>query len=199
MRGRALAVLTIPLLVTSLSRPEPEAARAAPAPAPAGTIRFTGRNLLFTAVGEFRRWRIRAATVDDAVPERSRVEVEIDVASLDTDNEQRDEHLRGPDFFDVARHPTASVVVESFRVIDADHVEADVILVLHGSTRRFPMRFAIEDRAARRIAGRVVLRRSDFDLGSPASRWNPLSIDEEVEVRVEATVPPPTSSADAPS
>jgi polyisoprenoid-binding protein YceI len=39
-------------------------------------------------------------------PERSRIEITIQTASIDTDNERRDEHLRSADFFDVATHPT---------------------------------------------------------------------------------------------
>ncbi len=35
---------------------------------------------------------------------KSRIEVSLDVATLDTDNEKRDDHLKGKDFFDVAKH-----------------------------------------------------------------------------------------------
>jgi polyisoprenoid-binding protein YceI len=38
-------------------------------------------------------------------PADASVEVTIDVASIDTDWQQRDDHLRGPDFFDVASFP----------------------------------------------------------------------------------------------
>jgi polyisoprenoid-binding protein YceI len=160
-----------------------------------GSIRFTGRNLLFTADGEFHRWRIRAANIDEEAPARSRVEVEIDLASLDTGNEQRDEHLRGPEFFDVERHPTAAATVDGFRLIDPDQVDARVTLDLRGVTRTFPIRFRIVDRAARRVAAQVALRRSDFGVGAAGSWFNPLSIDDEVEVRIEVTVPPATDAA----
>ncbi len=41
-------------------------------------------------------------------PEESSVEVEIDAASIDTGNEQRDTHLRSADFLDVEGFPTLS-------------------------------------------------------------------------------------------
>src|SRR5262245_58985416 len=34
------------------------------------------------------------------------IELSADVNTIDTDNEQRDEHLRKPDFFDVAKYPS---------------------------------------------------------------------------------------------
>ena len=43
--------------------------------------------------------------LDRRDPNRSTVEAEIDTTSIDTRAEQRDAHLRSPDFFDVERFP----------------------------------------------------------------------------------------------
>lgn len=158
---------------------------------PPGSIRFTATNLVATAEGVFHDWRISQATVDDADPGRSRVEVEVVLASLDTKNHSRDEHLRSEDFFDVARFPTAKATLEGFRLDGPDAFEADVTLDLHGVRKTFPMRFRIEDRASRRISGKITLDRTQWGIGEPYTRWVPLSIRNEVELRVEATVPPP--------
>lgn len=42
--------------------------------------------------------------------EKSSVNVDIDVASLDSNHAERDKHLRGSDFFDVSKHPNARFV-----------------------------------------------------------------------------------------
>lgn len=42
---------------------------------------------------------------NDAEPSKSEVDIEIGTASIDTRAEQRDAHLRSPDFFDVKRFP----------------------------------------------------------------------------------------------
>ena len=42
----------------------------------------------------------------DEEPERSHVDVDLTVASVDTGDAQRDGHLRSPDFFDAEKYPT---------------------------------------------------------------------------------------------
>ena len=59
-------------------------------------------------------------------PGRSSVEVEIDAASIDTGNPDRDAHLRSPDFLDVERYPTMS-----FRSTEVDD-RGDGTFVLRG-------------------------------------------------------------------
>jgi polyisoprenoid-binding protein YceI len=71
------------------------------------TVEFVARHLMISKVrGRFGQFS-GTITVGD-VPEESSVEVTIDAASLDTAQEQRDEHLRSADFFDVAQYPTLS-------------------------------------------------------------------------------------------
>lgn len=172
-------------------------AGAARADEPAGRIRFQARNSIVTADGEFRRWRIRSAEIDEATPARSAVEVEVDLASIDTANAKRDDHLRTADYFDVATYPVAVARLTGFRPAGENAWTADVDLDLHGTKRRFPMTFRVVDRAARRIAGDVVLKRTDFGIGAPKNTLNPMSIDEDVPVRVEAVVP--TAAVAAPA
>lgn len=43
---------------------------------------------------------------DAAQPENSRIEITIQAASIDTDNDNRDNHLRSADFFHVEKYPT---------------------------------------------------------------------------------------------
>lgn len=70
------------------------------------TIGFGVKHMMVSTVrGQFSKFT-GTITGDPAKPTEAVVEVTIDAASIDTQNEKRDEHLRGPDFFDVAKFPT---------------------------------------------------------------------------------------------
>jgi polyisoprenoid-binding protein YceI len=104
-------------------------------------IAFSVRQLLITTVsGRFTRYDVTIVTGED--PLGSSVNATIELASLDTGNEKRDEHIRSDTFFDVAKHPTASYRSTGIRragegwVIDGD-------LTLHGITRNVPLAVAV--------------------------------------------------------
>jgi polyisoprenoid-binding protein YceI len=90
-----------------------------PSPAPAApvewsfdpvhsSIGFAIRHMVVSKVrGRFTKWS-GAFRFDETHPAQSSVDVQIDAASVDTQDAGRDQHLRSPDFFDVARFPTLS-------------------------------------------------------------------------------------------
>lgn len=85
----------------------PNATRWQVDPAHSG-IQFTIRHMVIAKVrGSFDRWTA-ALHLDEADLTRSSVEARIEAASIDTRNADRDNHLRGPDFFDVEKWPTIS-------------------------------------------------------------------------------------------
>jgi polyisoprenoid-binding protein YceI len=187
----AALVVSFPVAVPADEAPSAApAGAAATAPAdPPGSIRFVAQNRVATADGQFRRWKIASARIDEADPAKSEVVVVVDLASIDTANPKRDDHLRNPDFFDVARYPTATARLTGFRAAGADRYAVDVELDLHGTRKTFPVEFRVTDRAARRYAAETKIRRTDFGIGAPFNGLNPLSVDEEVVLRVEGTVP----------
>ena len=68
-------------------------------------IGFVGRHLVVTKVrGTFEKFTTKVVVGDS--PETSSVEASIDVASLTTRDQKRDEHLRSADFFNVEKYPT---------------------------------------------------------------------------------------------
>ena len=69
------------------------------------SVEFIGRHLMITKV-RGRLPEVSGTITIDEEPERSHVEVELTVASLDTGNPDRDGHLRSADFFDAERFPT---------------------------------------------------------------------------------------------
>ncbi|MBV8086408.1 MAG: YceI family protein [Chloroflexi bacterium] len=97
-------------------------------------VSFSVRHMMVSKVrGRFSKFEGTIRTGDDFVD--SAVEASIDMGSIDTNNEQRDGHIRSADFFDASIYPTMSY--RSLRVRpsgDGYVVEGD--LTLHGVTRR---------------------------------------------------------------
>lgn len=67
-------------------------------------ITFKVKHLMISTVtGQFRKFNVTATTESDDFS-KAQVDAAIDVSSIDTNNEQRDGHLKGDDFFSAANH-----------------------------------------------------------------------------------------------
>ncbi|NTX04985.1 YceI family protein [Myxococcus sp. CA051A] len=81
------------------------------------TVGFMVRHMVVAKVhGRFTRFEGKVEVNGDDLAQGS-AEVKIDVSSIDTGVEQRDNHLRSPDFFDAAAFP--KLIFRSKRVQDA--------------------------------------------------------------------------------
>jgi polyisoprenoid-binding protein YceI len=98
-------------------------------------VGFTGRHLMVSTVrGEFERFR-GTVEFDEHDLSRSKVEIQIEAASVKTHNSQRDAHFRTADFFDVEKYPY--ITFKSKRVImyDANHGQLIGDLTIRNITR----------------------------------------------------------------
>jgi polyisoprenoid-binding protein YceI len=100
-------------------------------------IAFAVRHLMLSKVrGRFTGHDVTIVTSED--PLDSSATVTIDLASVDTGHEVRDNHLRSSDFFDVEKYPTMSYRSTGIsRTDDGWIVDGD--LTLHGVTRHVPL------------------------------------------------------------
>ncbi|MEP6481318.1 MAG: YceI family protein [Rhodoglobus sp.] len=98
-------------------------------------ISFTVKHLMISKVrGTFEKFDVTIVTAED--PKASTVEATIDVSSVNTGVEARDNHLRTSDFFLVEEHPTVTFTSTS---IDGDLASGDFTvtgdLTLRGVTQ----------------------------------------------------------------
>jgi polyisoprenoid-binding protein YceI len=86
-------------------------------------VGFVARHAMVTKVrGQFRDVEGRI-TIDAANPKNSSAVVTLQVASIDTGQAQRDDHLRSADFFEVEKYPTIT-----FRSTDVDVDGESIVL-----------------------------------------------------------------------
>ena len=104
-------------------------------------VSFTIRHLMVSKVRGYFRTFSGAFVVDPDLA-RSRVEAEVDLASIDTNHPDRDAHVRSADFFDVERFPTMRFRSTGVRAA-GDHYVVDGELSLHGVTRPLSLELAL--------------------------------------------------------
>ncbi len=98
------------------------------------SFEFVARHLMAKVRGRFPAVT-GTATIAER-PEDSTLEVEIDASSIDTQDENRDAHMRSNDFFGVEEHPTISFRSTAVRPAQGEsHWQVDGDLTIRGNTR----------------------------------------------------------------
>jgi len=98
-------------------------------------VKFKVKHLVVSTVsGNFDKF---AATVESSKADFSDAAItfEADVNSINTKSEQRDGHLKSPDFFDAANHPTITFKSKSLKPVSGDDYELTGDLTIRGTTK----------------------------------------------------------------
>jgi len=135
-----------------------------------------------------------------------KVDATIDATSVNTNNEKRDGHLKGSDFFDVAKYPT--LTFKSTKVVPGTDGTFKLVgeLTMHGVTKEVtldvtaPSQIIKGKRGDSRVAASATatINRQDFGV-----KWNSdmdgggvvVSDSVKITLDIEATLPPTTPPA----
>lgn len=156
-------------------------------------IGFKVKHLMITNVsGYFTRFTGNMLTSSDDFHDAT-ISFEAAADSIDTQNRQRDEHLRNGDFFDAANHPKISFVSKKVKKVDDEQYKLLGELTIKGETH--PIELDVvhagitvdpygQTKAGFALKGR--LHRADYGL-----RWNATTeaggivLSDEVKLNME--------------
>jgi polyisoprenoid-binding protein YceI len=154
---------------------------------------FSVRHLVISTVKGWFGKTAGKVVLDEKDVTRSSVEATIDAASVDTRIQKRDDDLRSPNFFEVARYPT--ITFRSTRVEKAgDGLKVTGDLTIKGVTRPVTLEVAgptpeIKDswgNVRRGISARTRINRRDFGLTYSAAVEAGPVVGDEVNVEINA-------------
>ena len=158
------------------------------------SVAFSIRHLVSRTSGRFNEFS-GTINYDEKTPAATMVEVTIQVASIDTDNERRDGHLRSGDFFGVEKFPTFT-----FKSTKAEAKDGKILLTgdltMHGVTKTITLPVEVlgtgtHPRSKKPLAGfsaETVIKRSDYGINSWTDAAGVLGDEVKISVTVEAGV-----------
>jgi polyisoprenoid-binding protein YceI len=156
---------------------------------------FTIKHLMISTVsGNFKQFEIKAVTTKPDYSD-AKIEVTAQISGINTDQEQRDTHLKSADFFDAKQFPTLNFKSTSVKNVKGNVYKLLGNLTMHGVTKPVELELIFEgkvqnpmnkkDIAVFTIKG--LLKRSDFGIGS---KFPAAMVGDEVTINATAELSP---------
>jgi polyisoprenoid-binding protein YceI len=156
------------------------------------SVGFNVRHFLTRVPGLFTKFS-GTITVDRDNLENSSVTATIDVGSVSTNNEKRDNHLKSPDFFDAANFATITFTSKSWKKTGDNTFDVTGDLTIHGITKEVVLKVDLlgfgPGMMGAQLSGwdaSTTLNREDFGVKGPAMLGKALGSDVGVSITVEA-------------
>lgn len=165
---------------------------------------FSVKHMMFTTVRGHFNVLSGHLHIDEQNPANSWVDAKVDAASIDTRDATRDNHLRSPDFFDVAKYPTLTFKSTSVEHVGGSEYNVTGDLTMRDVTR--PVTFKAEYHGQGKnpygmlvagLSGKTRINRKDWGLN-----WNVgleaggLLVSEDVNIEIDLEV---INKAEAPA
>ena len=155
-------------------------------------VGFSVKHLMITNVnGEFKTYNAEI-DFDAKTKTFNKLNAVVDTASIDTDNQKRDDHLRSADFFYSEKFPKMTFEMTSYKV-DGDEGIATGNLTIRGITKEVQLKvedigtvkdFKNQNRVGFTLKGKI--NRMDYDLKwNKALEFGGVAVAEDVKITVE--------------
>jgi polyisoprenoid-binding protein YceI len=138
-------------------------------------LEFSVTHMLLSEVsGSFKVFNAKVTTSKDDLSDAV-FELTAEVNSINTDNENRDAHLKKPDFFDAAQFPTLTFKSTSFKKVDGKKYKLVGNLTIHGITKPVELDATLngptvhpymKDKKVFGLKATGTIKRSDFGVGA---------------------------------
>ncbi|NCX96275.1 MAG: polyisoprenoid-binding protein [Chitinophagia bacterium] len=136
-----------------------------------------GFSIMHTGISNFTgSFKSFDAKMTSAKPDLSDavLEMSADISSINTDNSQRDEHLKSPDFFDAAKYPSFSFKSKSIKKGSGKNYTVTGDLTLHGVTKPVTLNMVFNGTTTHPMNKKTMagftfsgkIKRSDFNLAT---------------------------------
>lgn len=106
------------------------------------SVKFNIRHFFTPVPGTFETWS-GSIHFDPENLAGSKIDITIDVSSVNTQNTRRDEHLRDPDFFEVTTWPEMSFKSSEIRAVDENSFVAVGELTIRDVTKTIDLPFRL--------------------------------------------------------
>lgn len=144
--------------------------------APNSLMRFTFEQAGANNTGRFGKYTADVTFSQDNLP-ASKIDVSIDITSLDTGDKERDDTLKSADLFNPAKFPKARFVSSKITATGPGRFEAQGKLTIRDQTKdiKLPITFQTRDEKGKQVGfltGRYTLKRLEYGVGQ--GEWKSL-------------------------
>lgn len=169
-------------------------------------VEFSAKHLgMMTVRGNFTRVTA-SGDIDPADPQRSSVEVTIDMGSVKTHNEVRDNDLRSSNFLEVEKYPTATFKSTVIEQTGADDFSVTGDLTIKGVTKPVTLQLTRlgefnDPTMGHRIgySGRTQIHRKDFGMSFNPILDGKFVVSDEINISLEGELVEQAQAETAPA